>query len=116
MYGNTPRRWSGKLKGNARLRFIVNTLTRMRMLTTDMRLNFAHTGAPWQARKGLKPWFDFDDRATGDTRVVFGHWSALGLIVLPELISLDTGCVWGRQLTAVRLDKRNPRVFQVTGQ
>jgi len=47
---------------------------------------------------------------------VFGHWSALGLIVLPELISLDTGCVWGRQLTAVRLDKRNPRVFQVTGQ
>lgn len=116
MYGNTPRRWSGKLKGNARLRFIVNTLTRMRMLTADMRLNFAHTGAPWQARKGLKPWFDFHDRATGDTRVVFGHWSALGLIVLPELISLDTGCVWGRQLTAVRLDKRNPRVFQVTGQ
>lgn len=116
MYGNTPRRWSGKLKGNARLRFIVNTLTRMRMLTADMRLNFAHTGAPWRARKGLKPWFEFDDRATGDTRVVFGHWSALGLIVLPDLISLDTGCVWGRQLTAVRLDKRNPRVFQVAGQ
>ncbi|MCH8136923.1 MAG: symmetrical bis(5'-nucleosyl)-tetraphosphatase, partial [Proteobacteria bacterium] len=55
MYGNTPQRWSGKLKGNARLRFIVNTLTRMRMLTADMRLNFAHTGAPWRARRGWDP-------------------------------------------------------------
>ncbi len=116
MYGNTPRRWSGKLKGYRRLRFIINAFTRMRMLTADMGLNFAHTGAPWRARKNLTPWFEFEARATGDTRVVFGHWSALGLIVLPELISLDTGCVWGRQLTAVRLDSRIPRVFQVPGQ
>ena len=116
MYGNTPRKWSGKLKGYRRLRFIINTFTRMRMLTASMGLNFAHTGAPWRARKDLAPWFEFEARATGDTRVVFGHWSALGLIVLPDLISLDPGCVWGRQLTAVRLDKRIPRVFQVPGQ
>ena len=116
MYGNTPAEWSGNLKGYKRLRFIINCLTRMRMLTPKLRLNFAHSGSPWRARKNLVPWFDVEDRASEGTRVVFGHWSALGLIVLPELVSLDTGCVWGRQLTAVRLDKRHPRVFQVAGQ
>ena len=115
MYGNTPRKWSGGLKGYRRLRFIINTLTRMRMMTRSMGLNFTHTGSPWNARKDLRPWFEFDAPASSGTRIVFGHWSALGLVVLPELISLDTGCVWGRQLTAVRLDKRVPRVFQVPG-
>lgn len=116
MYGNTPRKWSGKLTGWRRLRFIINTFTRMRMLTAQMNLNFAHTGPPWNSRPDLKPWFRFEDHAWGDTRVVFGHWSALGLIVLPHIVALDTGCVWGRQLTAVRLDKRLPRVVQVEGQ
>ena len=116
MYGNTPIRWSGKLKGYKRLRFIINCLTRMRMLTAKMRLNFSHSGSPYRARKNLTPWFAFEDAAWAGTRVVFGHWSALGLIVLPDLVSLDTGCVWGRQLTAVRLDKRLPRVVQVEGQ
>jgi bis(5'-nucleosyl)-tetraphosphatase (symmetrical) len=116
MYGNTPRKWSGDLKGSRRLRFIINTFTRMRMLNSSSALNFAHAGSPWQARKGLKPWFQFEEPATGDTRVVFGHWSALGLIVMPQLVSLDTGCVWGRQLTAVSLDTKIARVFQVEGQ
>ncbi len=116
MYGNTPRRWSGSLKGNRRLRFIINTFTRMRMLTASMSLNFAHTGSPWQARRDLRPWFDFDNPGLGETRVVFGHWSALGLMALPRLVSLDTGCVWGRQLTAVRLDRKFPEVIQVPGQ
>jgi bis(5'-nucleosyl)-tetraphosphatase (symmetrical) len=115
MYGNTPRKWSGDLKGSGRMRFIINTFTRMRMLNSSMALNFAQTGSPWQARKGLTPWFQFES-AAGDTRIVFGHWSALGLIVLPHLVSLDTGCVWGRQLTAVRLDSKKPRVVQVEGQ
>jgi bis(5'-nucleosyl)-tetraphosphatase (symmetrical) len=113
MYGNTPRKWAGDLKGYRRLRFIINTFTRMRMMTGRMGLNFTHTGSPWNARKDLQAWFRIEARATKGTRVVFGHWSALGLVVLPELISLDTGCVWGRELTAVRLDKRVPRVFQV---
>ena len=116
MYGNSPTRWSGKLSGYKRLRFIINCLTRMRMLTKKQRMNFSHNGAPYQARKNLIPWYDFEDNAWSGTRIVFGHWSALGLIVLPDLISLDTGCVWGRQLTAVRLDKRTPRVYQVVGQ
>ena len=116
MYGNTPAQWSGELRGYKRLRFIINCLTRMRMLTAKMRLNFSHSGSPWRARKNLVPWFEVDKPAWAGTRVVFGHWSALGLIVLPELVSLDTGCVWGRQLTAVRLDKRHPRIFQVDGQ
>lgn len=116
MYGNTPASWSGKLTGYKRLRFIINCLTRMRMLTANDKLNFAHNGSPWQARKNLRPWFTEQASATDESRVVFGHWSQLGLVVLPSLISLDTGCVWGRQLTAVRLDKRNPRVFQVDGQ
>ena len=116
MYGNTPVSWSGKLSGPKRRRFIFNCLTRMRMLTSKARMNFSHSGPPFEARRNLFAWYDFENRATVDTRVVFGHWSALGLIVLPNLISLDTGCVWGRQLTAVRLDKRVPRIIQVAGQ
>lgn len=116
MYSNRPRKWSGNLGGYARLRFIINTFTRMRMLSTKVGLNFSHTGSPWRGRRDLRPWFDFHDAAVGRTRVIFGHWSALGLMVLPDLISLDTGCVWGRQLTAVRLDKRVPRIQQVRGQ
>ena len=116
MYGNTPADWSGKLKGYERLRFIINCLTRMRMMTNKMRLNMSHSGPPYRARKNLVPWYDFEDPAWSGTRIVFGHWSALGLVVLPDLVSLDTGCVWGRQLTAVRIDKRVPRVIQVEGQ
>jgi bis(5'-nucleosyl)-tetraphosphatase (symmetrical) len=116
MYGNTPSSWSGNLTGYKRLRFIVNCLTRMRMLTPKMHLNFSHSGSPWRARKSLVPWYDFPGVQRTDTRIVFGHWSQLGLIVLPDLIGLDTGCIWGRQLTAVRLDKRVPRVYQVRGQ
>ena len=116
MYGNAPNIWSGKLTGYKRLRFIINCLTRMRMVTADNHLDLKFSGSPWRARKGLRPWFEMDSPAWAGTRIVFGHWSSLGLIVLPDLISLDTGCVWGRHLTAVRLDKRLPRVVQVEGQ
>ena len=117
MYGNTPRSWSGQLKGYNRLRFIINCLTRMRMISAaTMRLNFAWSGSPFRARKSLRPWFDFEDPAWNGTRIVFGHWSALSLIVLPDLVALDTGCVWGRQLTAVRLDRDDHSVYQVIGQ
>jgi bis(5'-nucleosyl)-tetraphosphatase (symmetrical) len=116
IYGSTPTRWSGDLAGYKRLRFIINCLTRIRMLTKKKHLNLSHNGTPWSAHKNLVPWYEFDEPAWAGTRIVFGHWSALGLIVLPKLISLDTGCVWGRQLTAVRLDKRVLRIYQVGGQ
>lgn len=116
MYGNTPAAWSGDLGGVKRLRFIINCLTRMRMLTRKGRLNFSHSGPPFKARKNLVPWFNVDQPAWAGTRIVFGHWSALGLVVLPQYVALDTGCIWGRQLTAVRLDKRVARVYQVPGQ
>lgn len=116
MYGDQPNLWSGKLTGYKRLRFIINCLTRMRVLTRRGHLALSFSGAPWTARKNQTPWYLYPDAAWGDTRIIFGHWSALGLIVLPDLISVDTGCVWGRQLTAVRIDKRLPRVMQVHGQ
>ncbi len=116
MYGNKPTAWSGKLRGYERLRFIINCLTRMRMVDRDMHLNFSWSGSPFRARKNLLPWYDFEDPAWSGTRIVFGHWSALSLVLLPDLFGIDTGCVWGRQLTAVRLDTKVPRVHQVPGQ
>ena len=76
MYGNEPTAWSDKLDGYKRLRFIINCLTRMRMLTAKGRLNFSHSGSPFHGSRKLVPWFDFEDPASADTRVVFGHWSA----------------------------------------
>ncbi|HZW59074.1 MAG TPA: symmetrical bis(5'-nucleosyl)-tetraphosphatase, partial [Woeseiaceae bacterium] len=96
MYGDRPRRWSGELRGYKRLRFIVNCLTRMRMIDADGRLDFQHNGPPPQKPGKLLPWFRAENAAWRGTRIVFGHWSALGLLVEPELIAVDTGCVWGR--------------------
>ena len=106
MYGNTPNRWSGDLRGYKRLRLIVNCLTRMRMMHKDGRLDFSHKGSPESAANGLLPWFEADNAAWRGTRIVFGHWSALGLIATRDLVCVDTGCVWGRDLTAVRLNKK----------
>ncbi len=112
MYGSKPNRWTARLTGTRRLRFIVNALTRMRMLTSDFRIDFSHAGPPDSAAKGLKPWFAVPDAQWRGTRIVFGHWSALGLMIDENLVAVDTGCVWGRQLTAVRLDGK-PEVIQV---
>lgn len=116
MYGNTPLHWSDDLSGYKRSRFIVNCLTRMRMLTPKQGLNFTFSREPWPARQKLKAWFDFENPAWKGTRIIFGHWSALGLLALPGLLSIDTGCVWGRPLTAARIDTSAPQIYQVTGQ
>lgn len=105
MYGDRPDRWSDDLEGADRLRFAINVLTRMRFLTEDKRLDLETKGGPDEAPAGLRPWFRFQGRAAADTRVVFGHWSTLGLLSEPGLLALDTGCVWGGALTAVRLDR-----------
>jgi len=104
MYGQQPDRWSPDLTGADRLRFITNCLTRMRFCYTDGRLDFSQKGPPGEQPEGLVPWFDLPDRATQSVRIVCGHWSALGLLQRPNLLAIDTGCVWGRQLSAVRLD------------
>ena len=115
MYGNRPTQWSGSLTGAPRARFIVNAFTRTRMIYADGRLNFTHSGPPAKARKGLIPWFDAPNARWRGTRIVFGHWSALGLLVREDLISMDTGCVWGRSLTAVKLTKK-PKIKAVSCQ
>jgi bis(5'-nucleosyl)-tetraphosphatase (symmetrical) len=108
MYGNEPARWDDSLEGLPRLRCIVNALTRMRLCQPDGTMDFAHKesdqGPPGS---GLLPWFDLPDRKTRDVTVVFGHWSALGLVLRPDLVGLDSGCVWGGKLTAVCLDDRS---------
>jgi bis(5'-nucleosyl)-tetraphosphatase (symmetrical) len=112
MYGNAPDRWDDALAGMARLRCIVNALTRMRLCTPDGVMDFQQkesAGPP--AGSGLLPWFDLPGRQTQDVTVVFGHWSALGLLTRDNLIGLDSGCVWGGKLTAVCLDDR--RLLQV---
>lgn len=104
MYGNEPARWSASLEGMPRLRFIINCLTRMRYCSPDGRLDFADNGPPGSQAAGLVPWFEVPGRAAAATRIVFGHWSALELLHRPGLLGIDTGCVWGRTLTAARLD------------
>jgi bis(5'-nucleosyl)-tetraphosphatase (symmetrical) len=104
MYGKKPNHWSKDLRGNDRLRFITNCLTRIRFVTSDGQLDFDENIGPKDAPKNLLPWFLAPKRKTAKTRIVFGHWSTLGLMDKPGLLALDTGCVWGGALTAVRLD------------
>ena len=104
MYGNCPDRWRDDLDGNKRLRVIVNALTRMRMVDERGRMDFTHKGPAGSQPPYLAPWFDRSWRLSPGCRVVFGHWSALGNFVSDRLIALDSGCVWGGSLSAVRLD------------
>jgi bis(5'-nucleosyl)-tetraphosphatase (symmetrical) len=108
MYGNTPDRWDDGLTGIPRLRCIVNALTRMRLCAPDGTMDFLHKESDIGPHgSGLVPWFDLPHRRTADVTVVFGHWSALGLLLRPHLIGLDSGCVWGGKLSAVCLDDRS---------
>jgi bis(5'-nucleosyl)-tetraphosphatase (symmetrical) len=104
MYGDDPDHWSDDLEGTDRLRFAINVLTRMRVCTKEGRINLRLKGKPPAAGSHWMPWFDVDTRRTRSTRVVFGHWSALGLIVRDDVLGLDSGCVWGGTLTAIDLD------------
>ncbi|MCC2597064.1 symmetrical bis(5'-nucleosyl)-tetraphosphatase [Pusillimonas sp. MFBS29] len=105
MYGNEPAYWDETLQGHDRRRVIINALTRIRMCTSQGHMEFTHKGAP-DDDGDLLPWFDVPGRAMQGTTVAFGHWSTLGLLLRPDAVCLDTGCVWGRQLTALRLHDR----------
>jgi len=106
MYGNAPARWDDALRGADRLRVIVNALTRLRFCTAQGTMEFATKEGAGAAPAGYLPWFDVPGRASADVTVVFGHWSTLGFVQRPGLLGLDTGCVWGGELTGVRLADR----------
>ena len=107
MYGNEPASWSDELRGADRLRCIINAMTRLRFCTADGVMDFKMKesgSAP--AGSNLMPWFEVPGRHSAADTLVFGHWSALGLLLQPKLIALDSGCVWGGKLSAVCLEDR----------
>jgi len=103
MYGDKPTRWSDALSGTARLRVIVNTLTRLRFCTAQGEMEFAAKESAASAPAGFMPWFEVPQRQTNDITVAFGHWSTVGWLNRPDVLALDTGCVWGGCLSALRV-------------
>lgn len=110
LYGSKPARWDDALGGADRMRVIVNAMTRMRFCTAEGMMEFSSKGGVESAPPGYLPWFDAPRRASASHTLVCGHWSALGLLLRPDLLALDSGCAWGGSLTAVRLE--DGRVFQ----
>ncbi|MCW8919451.1 MAG: symmetrical bis(5'-nucleosyl)-tetraphosphatase [Gammaproteobacteria bacterium] len=104
MYGNKPARWSDRLTGWDRLRFIVNCFTRLRLCSEDGQLEFKYKGELDNAPAGYRPWFELAQRQSRQQRLVVGHWSALGLYRQHNVNAIDTGCLWGGTLTALQLE------------
>ena len=111
LWGSEPAGWSDELTGWQRLRVIVNAMTRMRFCTPEGIMEFKTKGELVKAPAGHLPWFEVPDRKSADKVVVAGHWSALGLKITPHLLALDSGCLWGGKLSALRLEDR--QLFQV---
>ncbi|MDP2762136.1 MAG: symmetrical bis(5'-nucleosyl)-tetraphosphatase [Sideroxyarcus sp.] len=111
MYGNAPHGWSDDLDGSRRLRVIVNAFTRLRVCTAQGEMEFKFKGEVARMPEGYLPWFEVPGRKSAEATVLFGHWSALGLMVREHAIALDTGCLWGGPMTAIRLQDR--KLFQV---
>lgn len=114
MYGNQPDLWRDDLKGMQRLRFITNAFTRLRFCTHDGRLSLESKGNPSSQADSLLPWYQVPGRATGNDCILFGHWSTLGYRQIDNVWCLDSGCLWGGSLTALRLSKtREPEPLQL---
>lgn len=111
MYGNKPLKWRSDLKGMKRLRFITNCFTRLRYCNSKGKLALNEKGSPSGTRERIMPWFDVPGRKTANERILFGHWSTLGLLSRNNATCLDTGCLWGGTLTAMRLE--DSEVFQL---
>jgi len=111
MYGNQPASWDDELAGWDRLRVITNAMTRIRICSPTHEMEFKFKGEMANIPEGYLPWFKLDHRASSNTSVIFGHWSALGLYQGDNVDALDTGCLWGGFLTAMRLEDR--AIFQV---
>ncbi len=107
MYGNNPACWNDELKGMERLRSIINYLTRMRLVNAVGELELVYDGPLTNIPKGYRAWFHFYRKTPPPLRLVFGHWAAInGQCDVDDLYALDTGCVWGNRLTALRLHDR----------
>ncbi len=104
MYGDQPNHWESSLNGWERLRVIVNACTRLRYCDAEGRMDLRFKGATGTQPRGLIPWFQVEGRANRELRIIFGHWSTLGLWQGDGVLGLDTGCLWGGELLAVRLD------------
>jgi bis(5'-nucleosyl)-tetraphosphatase (symmetrical) len=104
MYGDQPDDWSDSLCGVDRMRFAINAFTRLRICTREGRMDLKMKGGLSEVRPPWRAWFEHENRNTRDVRVIFGHWSALGLVRSPGVVGLDTGCVWGGTLTGLDLD------------
>jgi bis(5'-nucleosyl)-tetraphosphatase (symmetrical) len=111
MYGNEPIAWQQDLVGWNRLRVITNAMTRLRVCSQQGEMEFKFKGELNKIPDGYRPWFELEHRASIDTPIIFGHWSALGLKHTHNVFALDTGCLWGGQLTALRLEDK--QIFQV---
>ncbi len=111
LYGDEPHQWSNTLSGYDRLRVIVNTCTRLRFCSADDRMEFAEKRGPAHVPAGYLPWFAHPTRRSANATVVCGHWSTLELMLAPNVLMLDSGCLWGGPLTGVRLEDR--RLYQV---
>lgn len=109
MYGNEPTQWSDDLTGWERLRFITNCFTRLRFCDNEGRLALKEKGPPGSQPAPYRPWFTVPNRASAGINIVFGHWSTLGPCAEPNVFPLDTGCLWGGHLTALRLDGKRKR-------
>jgi bis(5'-nucleosyl)-tetraphosphatase (symmetrical) len=116
MYGDEPDRWSDDLGAREKLRFTINVLTRLRVCTSDGRIDLKWKGKPPPPGSSIyQPWFEVEGRKSQQARIIFGHWSALGLVARNGVLGLDSGCVWGGVLTAVDLDSERPPVTVACG-
>jgi bis(5'-nucleosyl)-tetraphosphatase (symmetrical) len=116
LFGNRPAVWSSRLQGLDRQRATINTMTRMRYCDVNGRIDFEAKGVPGTQKAGLYPWFEVPGMRRRDTRIVCGHWSALGRFAGLGVHAIDTGCVWGGQLTALRLDGEEPQYIAVNAE
>ena len=112
MYSNQPDHWDDALFGYERMRVIINAMTRLRICTPDGHMEFSHKGRIEDIPAGYVPWFAVPGRKSASATVICGHWSAIGLLAEKNLLALDSGCLWGGRLTAVRLEDR--RIYQVS--
>jgi bis(5'-nucleosyl)-tetraphosphatase (symmetrical) len=112
MYGNQPDTWDDGLQGIDRLRIIINAMTRLRLCTVEGKMDFRHKSAPRNLPAGYLPWYAVPGRKSAGQPIVFGHWSTLGLHAGDDVVALDSGCLWGNALSALRLEDR--KIFQVS--